>query len=367
MPLRPFRLERFYALHEFTTPLQLSASDCETLTVGELLELTGAEPSAVLDLRMGYTETRGAPDLRAAIATHYPGRSADDVLVGNAPQESIYTAMHALLEPGDRVVVMLPCYASLKEVARSIGAELVPWSARETDEGWRFDLDELEELLVPPTALVITNVPHNPTGFLPTPDEWTRMAGLIEGSGARWFSDEMYRRLEPTPEESLPPAATLVDGAVSLWGLSKSYGLPGLRLGWLVSTDHDLLDRAEAHKDYLSICTNGISEALGALTLRHGEALLARSRACIDANLEHMRAFADRHADLLTWHAPRGGPVGLATLKGESAEAHSERVRVDGRVLVVPATLFDLDDAHLRIGLGRTNFAQALEAWESAL
>lgn len=367
MSLRPFRLERFYALHEFTTPLQLSASDCETLTVGELLELTGAEPSDVLDLRLGYTETRGAPDLRAAIATHYPGRGADDVLVGNAPQESIYTAMHALLQPGDRVVVMLPCYASLKEVARSIGAELVPWSARETEEGWRFDLDELEELLSSPTALVITNVPHNPTGFLPTPDEWTRMAGLIEGSGARWFSDEMYRRLERRPEDSLPPAATLVDGAISLWGLSKSYGLPGLRLGWLVSSDHELLDRAEAHKDYLSICTNGVSEALGTQTLLHGEALLARSRACIDANLEHMRAFAERHADLLTWHAPRGGPVGLATLKGESAEAHGERLRRDGRVLVVPATLFDLDDAHLRIGLGRTNFPEALEAWESAL
>lgn len=367
MPLRPFQLERFYALHEFTTPLQLSASDCESMSVAELLEQTGAEHSALLDLRLGYTETRGAPALRAAIAPHYPGRTADDVLVGNAPQESIYVAMHALLKPGDRVVVMMPCYASLKEVARSIGAEIVPWSARETDTGWRFDLDELEGLLATPTALVVTNAPHNPTGFLPSTEEWSRLAATIEGHGARWFSDEMYRRLERRPEDTLPPAATLVDGAVSLWGLSKSYGLPGLRLGWLVSSDRDLLARAEAHKDYLSICTNAVSEALGALTLRHGEALLTRSRDRIGANLELMRAFAGRHTSWLTWHEPGGGPVGLATLKGESAEAHSERVRIDGSVLLIPSTLFDLDDSHLRIGLGRADFAQALEAWERAL
>ena len=123
----------------------------------------------------------------------------------------------------------------------------------------------------------------------------------------------------------------------------------------------------EAHKDYLSICTNAVSETLGELTLRHGEALLARSRDRIDANLELMRAFADEHAGRLTWYDPSGGPVGLVTLKGESAEAHSERVRVEGGVLLVPATLFDLDDAHLRIGLGRADFAQALEAWERVI
>lgn len=364
MTLQPFRLERYYAEHEFTTPLQLSASDCESVSVGELLELTGADPAAVLDLRLGYTESRGAPSLRAAIAGHYPGLGAEDVLVGNSPQELIYIAMHASLSSRDRVIVMQPCYASLKEVARSLGTEVVAWNARESASGWRFDLDELEELLRVPTALVVTNAPHNPTGFTPSPEEWSRLAGLIEAAGARWFSDEMYHRLERSDGATLPPAATMLPGAVSLWGLSKSYGLPGLRLGWLVSSDRELLGRAEVHKDYLSICSNGVSEVLGELALTRGERLLAKNRERIAASAALMGAFAARNSERVDWHAPTGGPVGLATLKGESAEAHAERVRVDGGVLLVPSTLFDLDDAHLRVGLGRANFAEALEAWE---
>ena len=367
MTLRPFQLERFYAEHEFSVPLQLSASDCETLSVGELLETVGASPPDLLDLRLGYTETRGAPSLREAIAEHYPGRGAQDVLVGNSPQELIYLAVHALVEPGDRVVVMRPCYASLEEVARSRGAEVIPWTARLQGDVWRFDLDELEELLRTPTRLLVTNVPHNPTGFLPSPAEWERLGRLVEASGARWFSDEMYHRLERSPEDALAPAASLVQGAVSLWGLSKSFGLPGLRLGWLVSADADLLTRAEVHKDYLSICANGVSEALGERALRAAGTLLDRSRARIRANADLMAAFTERHQDHVTWTPPQGGPVSLATLTQESAEAHSARIRSEAGVLLVHSTLFGLEDRHLRIGLGRAEFPQALELWERAL
>src|ERR1700752_641035 len=141
MQLRDFQLERFYAAHEFTTPLQLSASDCESLSVGELLRIGGVEPAELLDLRLGYTETRGAPALRAAIARRYPGCSSDDVLVCNAPEEAIFLTMHALLRPGDRVLVMTPCYQSLKEVAKSIGCEGVEWPLVPTATGWSGDLE----------------------------------------------------------------------------------------------------------------------------------------------------------------------------------------------------------------------------------
>ena len=366
MQIREFLLERYYAKHEFTTPLQLSASDCESLTVEEVLRLGAVPAQELLRLSLGYTETKGAPALRAAIARFYPGRSPAEILVFNAPQEAIYLAMHALLGPGERVIVMTPCYQSLKEVARSIGSEVVEWPLVESARGWALDLGRLEELLRQKTRLLVTNAPHNPTGLQPTADEWRRIGELVAAHGLRWFSDEMYRGLEPDPELALPPAACSSPDALSLWGMSKSFGLPGLRIGWLVSRDADLLRRIEGLKDYTSICSNAPGELLARVALGAAEPILARNRERIAANTKRMQAFARRHEDRLEWQSPMAGPVGLARLKHESACEHAERVRVERGVLLVPSTLFDLDDAHLRIGLGRASFPEALERWEAA-
>jgi aspartate/methionine/tyrosine aminotransferase len=365
MQIRPFLLERYYARHEFTTPFQLSASDCEPLRVEEVLALGGAPARELLELPLGYTETRGAPGLRAAIARHYPGCSADDVLVCNAPQEAIFLTMQALLEAGERVVVMTPCYASLKEVARGIGCEVVEWPLVEREAGWAMDLDQLAELLGRRTRLLVTNVPHNPTGFHPTTAEWKRLGELAAERGVRWFSDEMYRGLEPRPELARTPAASSVPDALSLWGTSKSFGLAGLRIGWLVSRDRAALERIESLKDYTTICSSAPGELLARLALAAAEPILARNRERIATHAARMEAFAREHAERFAWRSPAAGPVGLLRLRRESAAELVERVRERAGVLLVPATLFDLDDRHVRIGLGRASFTAALERWES--
>jgi aspartate/methionine/tyrosine aminotransferase len=365
MQIREFLLERYYAKHEFTTPFQLSASDCEALTIDEVLRASGVPAEELLRLPLGYTETRGAPALRAAIARWYPGRAAEEVLVCNAPQEAVFLAMHAILRPGERVVVMTPCYQSLKEVARSIGCEVVEWPLVESGESWRLDLERLDGHLRG-ASLLVTNAPHNPTGLQPTPAEWRRIRELAGAHGVRWFSDEMYRGLEPRPELALESAASALPGAVSLWGMSKSFGLPGLRIGWLVSSDTDLLARIEALKDYTSICSNAVGELVARAALGAAEPILARNRERIAANARRMADFARRHAERLVWLPPAAGPVGLARLLHETAGELAERVRVDGGALLVPATLFDLDDRHVRIGLGRASFPAALEGWERA-
>jgi len=274
--------------------------------------------------------------------------------------------MHALLEPGDRVVVMTPCYPSLKEVARSLGAQVVEWPLVETAIGWSLDLDGLEALLAEDTRLLVTNAPHNPTGLHPTAAEWQRLQDLVVERGPRWFSDEMYRGLEPSTALALPPAACCLPGAVSLWGMSKSFGLPGLRIGWLVAQDTALLGRIEALKDYTTICSSAPGEVLARIALGAADTILARNRDTIRANTDLMQVFSHRYGERLAWHRPQAGPVALVRLRGESAVAHAERVRVTGGALLVPATMFDLDDEHLRVGLGRTDFAAALEAWEAA-
>jgi aspartate/methionine/tyrosine aminotransferase len=366
MQLREFQIERYYARHEFTTPFQLSASDCEALTIAELLRFGGIAAEEFLGLALGYTETRGAPALRAAIARSYAGCTADDVLVCNAPEEAIFLAMHALVGPGERIVVQTPCYQSLKEVARGLGSEVVEWPMLEGEAGWTLDLERLEQLLDARTRLFVTNAPHNPTGFQPSENEWRRIQELTRARGVRWFSDEMYRGLAPETGLELAPAATLAADAVSLWGSSKSFGLPGLRIGWLVSRDRALLARIEALKDYTSICSNAPGEFLARVALEASAPILAQNRARIAANVERMQTFVARHAERLAWHAPMAGSVALVRLSSGSAREYAERIRAEGGALLVPSTLFDLGDRHLRVGLGRASFPTALERWETA-
>jgi aspartate/methionine/tyrosine aminotransferase len=364
--LRPFLLERWFAQHEFAVPHMLSASDCQPLTAKEALRLAGTDPTELLDLPLGYTQSRGDPELRAAIAAWYPGCAPDDVLVCNAPQEAILLAMQALLRPGDRVVVQTPCYQSLAELPRSLGCEVVPWPVRLGDDGPALELDHLARLLATKTALLVTNAPHNPTGVHPDQDQWREIAAMAEESGARWFSDEMYRGLCPDPAQELAPAAAMVGSAVSLWGASKSFGLPGIRIGWLCSRDRALLARIEERKDYTTICSSGPGEVLARAVLRAADAILLHNRERIATNAAAMTAFAARHPDLLRWQPPQAGPVALAEILGEPATELAERVRRHG-ALLVPSALFDLEDRCVRIGLGRDHFANALAAWEQAL
>ena len=275
--------------------------------------------------------------------------------------------MHALLETGDRVVVMTPCYQSLKEVANSIGCTVAEWPVTETDTGWHMDLDALKTLLEPKTKLLVTNVPHNPTGLLPTPRQWQTIADLVSSRTIRWFSDEMYRGLEENPSDALPPAASLAQDAVSLWGMSKSFGLPGLRMGWLACRDPKLLQAVERLKDYTSICSNALGETVTTLALAAADRILTRNRTLIATNKQRMATFVREHSARLSWIPPQAGPIALVKLQSESATAHAETVRREGDALLVPTTLFDYTDHHLRIGLGRTDFPEALARWNHVL
>ncbi|HSQ34950.1 MAG TPA: aminotransferase class I/II-fold pyridoxal phosphate-dependent enzyme, partial [Candidatus Binatia bacterium] len=166
MKLEPFALERFFARHEFQVEHLLCASDCETLSVGELLAM---EPGAEADfaaLRLGYTETAGSLELRRDIAGLYRGITAADILVFAGAEEAIFVFMNAVLNAGDHAWVHSPCYQSLAAVAVGNGCRVTPWPASQ-ENGWELDLDELERSTPSATRALVVNFPHNPTGFLP--------------------------------------------------------------------------------------------------------------------------------------------------------------------------------------------------------
>ena len=366
MEIRDFQLERYFARYEFRIPHHLSAADCETRSVVELLELAGVAPEELLELRLGYTESQGDPGLRAAIAEFYPRCTADDVVVATAAEEAIFVAMHALLRPGERVVVQTPCYQSLFDVARSIGCDVVGWPLVETEEGWQADLDALAELLTAETHLLVVNAPHNPTGHQPTRTERAELIALARERGVRLFSDEMYRGLAPTDELELAPAAAEDERALSLWGMSKTFGLPGLRTGWLVCRDRDVLDEIQRVKDFTTICGSAPSELLARVALSCADAIIGQQRELIAANARRMQHFVERYRDLMVWHAPQAGPVGLARLAEGSATEFCDRMREAADVLLVPSVVFDMADRYLRFGLGRAGFGAALEQLAAA-
>ena len=243
MRIADFALERYFAKWEFAVQHVLGASDVEGWSMPELLALADDETRAMWDgLRLGYTESTGHPLVRREIAALYDSLRADDVLVFAGAEEAIFCLMTTSLDPGDHVVVTWPGYQSLYEVARAAGAKVGLHLLREED-GWALDVDRLVRTLHPDTRMVVVNAPHNPTGMLPTPDEWRRLAAECTSRGIRLVADEVYRFLEHDGAPTLPAGADLDERAVSIGVMSKSFALAGLRIGWLASRDRSVLER----------------------------------------------------------------------------------------------------------------------------
>jgi len=363
--LPPFRLERYFAEHEFSAPHLLCVSDCETLALGDLLDLEPGSREAFERLPLGYAESAGHPELRALVAGLYEGLSSRDVLVHVGAQEAVFTFASALLAPGDEVVAHMPCYQSLFQVAAARGCRVVPWTAREAS-GWTPDLDELETLVGPRTRAVIVNFPHNPTGARLDRADFERLVGIAARHGSHLFSDEVYRFLEYGPGEVARPACELYERAVSLGVMSKSFGLAGLRVGWAASRDRALLAAMAQVKDYTTICGTAPGEFLACLALRRGEAVLARTRALTLANLEGLRAFMGRFSGLFQWAEPRGGPIAFPRLaSGEDSGAFCRAALAASGALLLPGALYgEAWQAHFRVGFGREGFAPGLATLE---
>ena len=365
LPLPPFRLERYFARHEFEAPYLLSSSDCAAVTVGDLLALEPDAAGALRSLPLGYTESRGAPALREAIAAGYPGLGADDVLVCAGAEEAIFLYMHAALEPGAEVVVQTPCYQSLATLPHGRGCTVVPWPL--VADAYRPDIDDLERRLGPRTRLVVVNTPHNPTGAHLSRGAFDRLVALLRHRGIALFCDEVYRGLEADPGARLPPACTAFEGAASLGVVSKAYGLAGLRIGWIACRDRALLERMTALKDYTTICSSAPSELLATIALRHGDALLARCRAIVDANRRTFAAFLERSGGLLEGALPEAGPVAFPRLEAAAdVDAFCDDLARRHGVMLLPGSVFD-QPGHVRVGLGRTSFPEALARLGAAL
>ena len=367
-PLPPFAIERYFAVHEFAVPYLLCASDVEPLSLHELLAYADDETRDQWDgLVLGYTETLGAPPLRREIAglyEHARGRRRD------RRRGRERGALHPLLgarAPGRsrrRAVARLPVALRPRPRAGRRGR------ARRAAPGGRLglDLDRIAAAMRPTTRAVVVNLPHNPTGMLPSAAELAALVELAERHGATLVCDEVYRGLEQDPADRLPAAADLSPRAVSVGVLSKTYALAGLRVGWLATRDRELLDAVAQVRDYTSLCSPAPSEVLGTIALRAADALVERSRAIIAANLPLVDALMAEHADQLDWVRPSAGSIGFPRYRGgEGIDAFNERLVAEQGVLLLPGRVYGYGDGRFRLGFGRRNLPEAVERLDRQL
>ena len=362
MQINPFKLERYFAQYEFKLKYLLSPSDCESLSMDELLQMASPGNLALWQgLRLSYTESQGHPLLRSEVARLYRHIPPENIIIA-APEEAIFIAMQTLLKPGDQVVVVSPVYQSLHEIARSIGCDVIHWRLQPgMDKRWHLELSQLEDSLTARTRLLVINFPHNPTGYTLSGGELDWVIGLARRHGLTLFSDEMYRLLEYKPSMQLPPVCDLYEKGISLSGLSKSMALPGLRMGWLATQEGALMERWLAFKDYTTICNSAPGEILGLIALQNKERILRRNLDIIRENLKSAGRFFGEHAHIFSWFSPKAGSVAFPEWRGEgSVEQFCQEVLEKQGVMIVPGSLFDFPGNHFRVGLGRKNLPEAL-------
>jgi aspartate/methionine/tyrosine aminotransferase len=362
MQIMPFKLERFFGLYEFSVKYLLSSSDCEALNLAEMLEMASPESLALWqNLKLGYTESPGHPMLRSEISRGYTNIGPEDMLVA-VPEEAIFVAMNVLLRSGDHVVALSPTYQSLYELARSSGCHLSLWELEKGPQGWQLDLNKLEDLITAETRLLVINFPNNPTGFQPSRQQFADILALAQKHGVYVFSDEMYRLLELDPALRLPSVSDVYERGVALSGLSKSFALPGLRVGWLTSPQGELIKDCLEFKDYTTICNSAPSEILAIIALQNTGRIVARNLEIITGNAAIAQQFFQRHSDLVEWIAPQAGSIAFPRWLGSgSSELFCQSVLDEQGVMIVAGSIFDYPGAHFRIGLGRKNFSEGLE------
>ena len=354
MRIPPFELERFQSVHEHRVEINLTESGVEPLEVGELLGPDAA--GVLLDQPLAYTQSNGTPELRAAVAATLPGATEDHVLVANGGAEANFVACWRLIEPGDEVVVMQPNYGQVQGLAEGFGAIVRPWPLREEraapSSRWAPDVDELRALVTGRTKLIAVCNPNNPTGARLTAAEVAAVCEVAGRHGAWVLSDEIYRGVERDGVET-PTVWGRTERVIVTGGLSKAYGLPGLRIGWAVASPPMATD-LWSRRDYTTIAPSALSDRLArhALAPDRRTALLERTRRMIAANFPIVVAWLDAHAGNLAWVPPEAGAMAFVRYHQDiGSTALANQLRETEGVLVVPGDHFGLD-GYLRIGYG---------------
>ena len=351
MHIEPFVMERWQSTFEHHVELNLSDSGVHPLTLQDLLE--PGEHDEIFQQRMIYTQSNGTPELRDRIAALYNGVERENIEVTNGGAEANYITASTLVNPGDEVVLQLPNYMQLWGVLRAIGANVKTWELRpDVDHNtWHSDIDELEKLVTPDTKLIAICNPNNPSGSVLGSEELDHIANIAKKNDAWTLVDEIYQGAE-LDGTTTPSMWGRHDKVVVTNSLSKAYGLPGLRLGWILAPA-DVIEECWGRHDYTTISPGALSDHLAekALEPARRARILERTRELLTRNLDIAMEWVDGQDRLKTIVPKAGAFLMLSYEQDINSSELAERLRVEKSILVVPGDHFGMD-GWLRVGFG---------------
>ncbi|MFW9820942.1 MAG: aminotransferase class I/II-fold pyridoxal phosphate-dependent enzyme [Candidatus Thorarchaeota archaeon] len=367
MRIKGFKLEEYFAKYEFNVEYTLCSSDCESFSVNDLLSLEENSLSDLKDVWLGYTESLGNPLLRQEISKLYNTINPDEIIIFSGAEEAIFIIMNVLLENDDQIIVQYPAYQSLYEIAKAIGCKVTKWVMGD-DNYWELDLSFLEDNITPTTKSIVINFPHNPTGFLPKKEAYERIIKLAKQNKIYLISDEVYKYLEYDKNMRLPSVCDLYDRGISIGVMSKSFGLAGLRIGWIATKDKELFNEIASFKNYTTICNSAISEFFAILALRNKNKILSRNLEIVKENLNLLDEFFREYKAIFRWVRPKAGSIGFPRLLvQDNIDSFCLDLLKKKSVLLMPSTNYEYGDRHFRIGFGRKNMPEALKKLEEFL
>jgi aspartate/methionine/tyrosine aminotransferase len=352
--LPQFRLERWFAEFEFVPGMRnLAASGPFAVNTGELLELEGAETTVrYLNLGLDYIENPGSESLRQGGADLYTTLNANDVRITSGASEALLLLMWTLVAPGNNIVIEEPCYGNVPGIAESLGIEVRRLQLSQEDD-WKPNLEELSRLIDERTRLVYLVHPHNPSGSVLRREEMEAIASITERASAMLVNDEVFR-LITLDDEPLPSIVDVVENAISIGDMTKPWGLGGLRVGWIASRRHELLDLLSSARDYSTMCSSAPGSFLAELALRHSTQIIAPRLAAALDNLNRLSDAIARSEGSLSWKRPEAGYTAFVQMPAHiSTTEFCRRLAQEQRILVLPGEVYgSAYERFVRIGYG---------------
>jgi aspartate/methionine/tyrosine aminotransferase len=345
----------------------ITESGIAPMSIQDMLDLVVPDKAASITenaLRepQRYSEARGTARLRHTIAETYAELSADDVLVTTGAIEANFLVFNTILNEGDHVVVTTPCYQQLVSVPRALGCEVSEWPVT-SDGGFSFDLDLLDQLVTDSTRMIVINSPHNPTGALLTQHDLVRIAEIASRSNAWVLSDEAYRWIShPGGVDLATPFRDVWHRGISIGSMSKCFGLPGLRLGWIAASA-ELAHKCWSLRDYTTLSPTILSDTFSQIAIEHVDTIRTRNDGIIKANLATARAWFEHNSDIVAWQEPAAGLLAMIDVLGcDCTDELATTLARDASVMLAPGSAFGLP-GHLRVGIGQHPhiFAEALD------
>ena len=357
MTLEPFLLERIQSKWEHVVDINLTESGVLPLSIQELAPGQN-DQNGILDIALGYSQTNGTMPLRETIASMYPGATADNILVTNGGAEANFLTIWNLLEESDKqnqVIMMQPNYNQISGISPALGGIVTPYYLEMRHGEWVPDLESLKEQVSKETLFITVCNPNNPTGAVIKPTHLKAITEIAADYDTWILSDEVYQGAEMNGVET-PSMFKQYEKVIVTNSLSKAYGLPGLRLGWIVAHDENHVESLWAYSDYTTICPSIISDKLATIALQPGKRieLINRATKIVRRNWATMQNWLDTHNEIFEYVAPMAASICFPkhNLPLSSLE-FAERLRREKSVLIAPGEHFGMEK-HLRIGFGHS-------------